>query len=282
MRHLEACHNIRLPSDRTPFWMAGARVGWLPSPVVDALRRFSAITIGPDGVTLSDPAALPAIASDLAQDGLFRWRGEAFDVRGDLDGPALTQVDRGALPMLGIAAEGAHLNGLVRRAEGLHLWVAYRAADKALDPGKLDHLTAGGVPAGMTPFETLVKEAGEEAAIPVSLARQAKPVARIRYAMERAEGLRRDRIHCYDLELPPDFVPRAADGEVERFELWPVGRVLDAVRDTDRFKFNVNLVLIDLFLRLGLIGGEAALPLRRGLDAGEEAGGGGRGGWADD
>jgi hypothetical protein len=73
------------------------------------------------------------------------------------------------------------------------------------------------------------------------------------YAMERPEGLRRDRLHCFDLMLPPDFTPHPVDGEVSGFELWPLPRVLEAVRDTDAFKFNVNLVLIDLFLRLGLI-----------------------------
>ncbi len=71
--------------------------------------------------------------------------------------------------------------------------------------------------------------------------------------MERPEGLRRDWVHCYDLILPQDFMPRAADGEVEAFELWPLTRVFEAVRDTDDFKFNVNLVLIDLFIRQGLI-----------------------------
>jgi hypothetical protein len=40
---------------------------------------------------------------------------------------------------------------------------------------------------------------------------------------------------------------------------------MQAVRDTDAFKFNVNLVLIDLFLREGLIEGEAAGALREGL-----------------
>jgi len=78
-------------------------------------------------------------------------------------------------------------------------------------------------------------------------------VGRITYAMERPEGLRRDLLYCYDLELPEDFTPRAADGEVEAFELWPIGRVMQTVRDSDDFKFNVNLVLIDLFRRLQLI-----------------------------
>ena len=40
------------------------------------------------------------------------------------------------------------------------------------------------------------------------------------------------------------------------------------MRDTDDFKFNVNLVLIDLFLRQGLIGDPAAQVLRAALDDG--------------
>jgi hypothetical protein len=71
--------------------------------------------------------------------------------------------------------------------------------------------------------------------------------------MDRPEGLRRDVLHCYDLMLAEDFTPVATDGEVAAFELWPIARVVETVRDTDDFKFNVNLVLIDLFLRLGLI-----------------------------
>ena len=83
--------------------------------------------------------------------------------------------------------------------------------------------------------------------------------------MERSEGLRRDRLHCYDLDLPADFIPHAADGEVEAFELWPIARVVQRVRDTQDFKFNVNLVLIDLFLRQGLIAGPESEELRAGL-----------------
>ena len=165
----------------------------------------------------------------------------------------LALLDRGALPSFGVMAVGVHVNGLVRRPDGLHLWIARRAANKLLDPSKLDHIVAGGVPAGLTPAETLVKEADEEAAIPASLAGLAVPVATITYAMERPEGLRRDLLHCYDLDLPGDFSPRAADGEVEAFELWPIARAVRSVRDTDAFKFNVNLVLIDLFHRLGLL-----------------------------
>jgi thiamine pyrophosphokinase len=79
--------------------------------------------------------------------------------------------------------------------------------------------------------------------------------------MERPEGLRRDWLYCYDLMLPASFTPVAADGEVEGFELWPIERAVETVRETDEFKFNVNLVLIDLFIRLGQITGSEATSL---------------------
>ena len=61
---------------------------------------------------------------------------------------------------------------------------------------------------------------------------------------------------CFDLELPGDFTPQANDGEVEAFELWPVRRVFETVRDSNQFKYNCNLVLIDFFVRHGLLGAD--------------------------
>ena len=145
--------------------------------------------------------------------------------------------------------------------------MAHRAAHKELGPGKLDHLAAGGIPAGLTPRKALAKEAAEEAVIPDALADAAVPVAVLSYAMRRPEGLRRETMHCYDLELPEDFVPRTVDGEVAGFELWPIARVIDAVRDTDVFMYDVNLALIDPLLRHRLVGGDEGVALRAALDA---------------
>jgi 8-oxo-dGTP pyrophosphatase MutT (NUDIX family) len=259
---VRACHNAELPGQRVPFVVGGQAVGWVPSRIASALDELAEVECAGGQVRLADPAALPGIARRLSEMGLYPWRDEAFDVRATPDGPVLTQIDRGAIPSFGIQAVGVHVNGLVQLPNGLHLWVARRSMDKLLDPGKLDHIVAGGVPAGLSPLETLVKEAGEEAAIPPALASSAVHAGVIAYAMERAEGLRRDRLHCYDLMLPPEFTPNAADGEVEAFELWPLARAVEAVRESDDFKFNVNLVLIDLFLRRGLIAGQEADGLR--------------------
>jgi 8-oxo-dGTP pyrophosphatase MutT (NUDIX family) len=250
-RHVAACNNAVLPGDRIALAIGPTQVGWLRPAVARALAGRAGVSVGIAGVSLA-AAALPAIGRVLADQGFCRWRDEAFDVRASGDGPVLATVDRGVVPVLGVLAAGVHMNGLVHRPDGPHLWVARRAADKALDPGKLDNLVAGGVPAGMTPRDTLVKEAAEEAAIPAALARTAVRTGTITYAMDRPEGLRRDRLVCYDLVLPATFQPVATDGEVESFELWPLPRVLETVRDTDDFKFNVNLVLIALFQRLGL------------------------------
>ncbi len=264
-RHITACNSAVLPGGRLRFRLDGVPVGWMQPSLAEELRPHGA-ALDAGGVNL--PAGrLDAVTRNLADTGHFRWRDEAFDVRATPDGPVLAAIDRGALPAFGIAATGAHLNGLVQRGDDLWLWVARRAANKLLDPGKLDHIAAGGVPAGLTPWQTLVKEAGEEAAIPPDLVEAAQPVAILSYAMDRPEGLRRDCVHCYDLMLPASFVPCPVDGEVESFELWPLSAVLERARDTDDFKFNVNLVLIDLGLRCRLLEGAEAQRLRSALDA---------------
>ncbi len=269
MRHIEAANNVTLPGGRTAFLLGGTQVGWVLPDFALVLGRFGC-RADAGHVRLEAAGALPGLARRLSQAGHFRWRNEPFDVRADGDaaaGPVLATVDRGALPLFGIAAQGVHLNGLVRRADGLHLWVARRSATKALDPAKLDHLVAGGIGAGMSAMDTLVKEAWEEAGMAPALACQARPAGVIRYDMVREEGLRRDRLHCFDLDVPADFVPVPRDGEVESFALWPMGEVLDRLRTSDDFKFNVGLVLIDLLIRTGYVdeAGEEGRRLRASL-----------------
>jgi thiamine pyrophosphokinase len=137
----------------------------------------------------------------------------------------------------------------------------------------MDHVVAGGIPAGLSPAECLVKEAEEEASIPAEIAASAVPVGRISYVMANEEGLRRDVLHCFDLELPEGVTPVPQDGEVERFALVPAAEMLRIVTEggpgANGVKFNVNLVLADFFLRHGLLGSLTAAEvarLRAGLD----------------
>ena len=255
LRHLLACNNVTLPAGRLRFLIAGEPVGWVLPAFAERLLAAGLSAIE-GSIHLATAHDLQAIARALAVDGAFHWRDEAFDVL-DGGGRPMTTLDRGALPAFGIAATGVHMNGLVRQGERLSIWVARRAANKALDPGKLDNIAAGGVPAGLGPDETMAKEAHEEASLPQALASRARRYAAMRYVMERPEGLRRDTLIPYDLELDEGFVPSPNDGEVAGFELWPAAQVLEALRDGDVFKFNVPLVLLGLMLRECLIDPQA-------------------------
>ncbi len=259
--HISACRTAVLPGERLPFFAGLHHFGYVKRDFAARLAALSpAITLAAERIDITD-SALPTLNA-LARAAGCRFRREDFDVRATPDGPVLTVLDRGALPDFGVIGVGAHLNGLVARPDGLYLWVAKRAADKKLDPGKLDHLVAGGVPAGLTPFETLLKEAEEEAALPPDMTAGATHTGTFSYAMERPEGLRRDIIQAYDLLLPDSFTPRPADGEVESFTLLPLPEILDILSRTDDFKFNVALVLIDLLIRKSVITGANAATLR--------------------
>ncbi|NHO32480.1 NUDIX hydrolase [Acetobacter fallax] len=250
-RHITACNTAIQPDTRPVFRLAGQDAGFVDPRIAPALEKLG-LADG-NAFSLADPSQLEALGQRLADDGLYRSHHELFDVIIAEGTPPVARIDRGALPLFGLLAVGVHLNGLVRRDDGLHLWVARRSRSKRLDPGKLDHLVAGGVSAGLTPHDAIIKEAAEEASLPPDIMEGARQVGTIRYTLDRPEGLRRDLLVCYDLVLPDMFTPEPADGEVEEFLLLPIAEVFRLVRDTDEFKFNVNLVLIDLFLREGLI-----------------------------
>ncbi len=147
--------------------------------------------------------------------------------------------------------------GASRRDGGsLRLWIGRRAPDKRVAPNKLDNIVAGGIGNGYGVYPTLVKEGEEEAAIPAALIADALPVGAVSYRMETELGIRDDVLFVYDLELPADFTPRCNDGEIVQFELMPAADVVERVRATDDFKFNVNLVILDFALRHGLLAPE--------------------------
>jgi isopentenyldiphosphate isomerase len=155
----------------------------------------------------------------------------------------------------------------VHTTDGVKLWVARRSADRRVYPSHLDNLVAGGLPWGVSLADNLRKECREEADMPDSLADRAVPVSAVTYCRDSDRGLKPDVMYCYDLELPEDFEPRCNDGEVESFSLWPVEQVMATVRETDEFKLNCNLVIIDFLIRHGWISQDSPdyLDLIRGL-----------------
>ena len=262
---IEACRRWT-PEDYLPFLVGGRRVGRIRRDFAPQLERFGEVfDLEEAAVAIkarhddfdARSAALREVVLALNAAGLIRrLRDEDYAVHADWSEPPLLRLERGAVPLFGTGGLGIHVNGFVRKDDGLHLWVGRRAKDKPTAPGKLDHIVAGGQPYGLSLQENLIKESAEEASIPAALAARAKPVGAVSYVTEMAEGLRHDLLYCYDLELPADFQPVCSDGEVEEFFLWPLDRVLEVLESGDDFKFNVALVNIDFLIRHGVIGPE--------------------------
>jgi len=260
--HIRACNNADL-SRFVPFLIDGQQVGWLRPEFVSKLSNWPEIfDVAGDVVSImpaldafeSRSSALERPLRALATIGLIDgWRDEPYPVMPEWGDAPLLQIERAAVPHFGIRAWGVHMNGYVRREDGLHMWVATRARDKPTYPGMLDNTVAGGQPIGITLRDNLIKECGEEAGIPESLAAQAKPVGVISYCHETLDGAKPDQMFCYDLEMPADFTPVNTDGEIDEFELWPIDRVAARVRDSFDFKFNCNLAIIDFLIRHGYL-----------------------------
>jgi 8-oxo-dGTP pyrophosphatase MutT (NUDIX family) len=259
--HIVACNNYD-PGRVVPLFAGNERVGLLRRDNAAALRRFPDVfAVADDQVSLVARGDVAAVsrAVDAVVDALVaekrvpKWRNETFDVAPRWDAPPVFRLDRGAVPFFGTRAYGVHLNGYVRERGTLDLWVGRRSPDKRVAPDKLDNLVAGGIGNGHGLEETLLKEGEEEASIPRSLTSRALPAGAVSYRMETELGIRDDVLFVFDLEMPADFVPRNQDGEIAHFELMPASAVLDRVRTSDDFKFNVNLVILDFALRHGIL-----------------------------
>lgn len=265
MSFVERLQTCRLfeSAEYLPFLVDGSHVGLVRPEFAARLAGFPDVfEVSSDCISLvphlsgaeARGRAVETVLRQLADEGVIgSWRNEPYAVAARPEGPVLFLMERTAIPQFGIWATGVHLNGFVRKGSELLMWIGRRSPDKQVAPNKLDQLVAGGRSAGHGIRETLLKEAEEEAGLDVGLASRAISVGALSYRTRRREGLRRDVLYIFDLELPPDFTPVNRDGEISTFELWPIDQVLDRVRDTDDFKFNCALVVIDFLIRHGVI-----------------------------
>jgi 8-oxo-dGTP pyrophosphatase MutT (NUDIX family) len=124
----------------------------------------------------------------------------------------------------------------------------------------LDSTVAGGVSAGTSPLQTIVREADEEASLGEDLTRKhIRSAGVLTYItlLEKGQGevdglVKPDMIHIYDMELAEDVIPKPHDDEVKEFYLMTSDEVKKALLQKD-FKTNSAAVMIDFFIRHGLI-----------------------------
>ena len=259
---IRECNRHELARFR-PFVIGKTRVGWVRVDLMPHLAAIAdAFVVTADAVTFRDALDTPQArteAFDAAarllceRIGLPQAKNELYAVSGRWGGEPLMSMDRNWVALMGVPSHGVHVNGWMSRADGPYLWIGRRAPNKSVAPGKLDNMIAGGQPQGLTLMENLIKEADEEAGMPAALAATARPAGVISYVREDEWGLRPDVMFCYDLEVPDGFTPRNRDGEISEFTLMPVTEVAMRVRDTQDFKLNVNLVIIDFMVRHGIL-----------------------------
>lgn len=273
--HIAACNTHDLGKFR-PFVVDGQSIGHVRHDVAAALNGDPCVEVSERAVVFRAGGSVAARsdALDAACErlrhrlGAPAFKGERYAVSAGWGRPVLMSVDRACVSLFGVPAHGVHVNGFVRTPAGLELWIGQRADDKAVAPGKLDNMIAGGQPAHLSLMDNLVKEAAEEADVPEALARTATAAGVVSYCLEDEWGLKPDVMFCYDLEVPPGFTPRNTDGEIQDFRRLPVAEITRLVRDTFDFKYNVPLVILDFLIRHGVLTPDSEpdyLAIARGL-----------------
>ncbi|KAL0243978.1 hypothetical protein I308_105241 [Cryptococcus tetragattii IND107] len=206
------------------------------------------------------------------KDGLFPgplagWRNELYAIyaspqshafKGPVNKPfgnVAFHLERAACALFGLATFGVHLTAYEGTGEDMKIWVPRRSKTKATWPGRLDNSVAGGIPAGMTPIDSIIKECDEEASLPEDLVkRYIKNVGVATYFYITADGFLQPEIeYLYDLPLPPqdsaEYVrPAPFDDEVESFALLTIPELIDALHSGD-MKPNCGLVYVDFLIR---------------------------------
>lgn len=186
------------------------------------------------------------------------WRNELLPIGSSSQ--ITTSIERAGSMLFGIVTYGVHMTAYVSVDNGIKIWVPRRAKNKQTFGGMLDNTVAGGISSGEYPFESLVREAAEEASFPAHLVRSnAKSCGMVSYFYirdQRAGGetglLQPEVQYVYDLEIDPSVVPKPADDEVEEFYLWTVEEVQTALAE-GQFKPNCAVVLLDFFVRHGIL-----------------------------
>jgi 8-oxo-dGTP pyrophosphatase MutT (NUDIX family) len=259
------------PAARVPFVLAGVPVGSVARAHLGALRAWPReLAVEDEAVAMVAAVpdeALARINAALREQGLIRaWRDELFAVFHPGTQQVLARMERAASRFWGTRTLGAHANGYVAGRDGrpTHLWIAQRSFSKATDPGLFDNLVGGGVPAGQTPLETLVREGFEEAGLSPAQMQPARPGRVIRLQRDIPEGFQFEDLHAFDLALPAGLVPQNQDGEVHAFTLLPVDAALALAAGT-AMTVDAALVTLDFALRHRLLPPDQAASLAQSM-----------------
>ncbi|MEP7330230.1 MAG: DUF4743 domain-containing protein [Betaproteobacteria bacterium] len=249
-----------------PLHIDGRVVGWVTPPRARRLARWSDVfDVDAGAIAFAAPLvtsdartmALDRVTRTLADEGaLSPWRDERYAIAPTFGAAPWFDIERAAARYFGVHSWAVHGNGLVDCDGAIHMWLARRSATKAIDPGMLDNLVGGGVPAGFDLRHTFIKEAWEEAGLSSATAHAAPHVSTLHIARETGDGLMRESIAIYDLVLPRDREPVNQDGEAvdhRRMTLGDAARLIALDAGPDQVTPEASVIILDALERLGYV-----------------------------
>lgn len=245
----------------------GFVVGVLSPPhvqaVSDALTRGSIDVVGTDScVELSSDKSIrlrtrfgeSVLSQQLqramlwlrAQGLLPGWRDEAMTLYADVHHQVsiatvaselcperltgIASFERAGFQLLGSVTHAVHVNAVTPTGR---MWCARRALHKATDPGRLDNVCAGGIPAGESALATLAREMMEEAGAALSQCVHVQAAGLVRSARPESAGWHDEYLHVFNVLFDDDWQPFNTDGEVWSFSLLEPVQVAQAIADGD-------------------------------------------------
>jgi 8-oxo-dGTP pyrophosphatase MutT (NUDIX family) len=251
------------PADRpVRFAVDGQTAGWLSRSRLDRLAAFARIfVIDAEGLSFAPAFATTAARTDamaevadaLAAAGeLTAWRDERYAVRAAFDAPPWFFLERACARWFGVRTWAVHVNGAADVDGAPTLWFARRSTQKSIDPGRFDTLVGGGIAELEAADAAMRREAWEEAGIAQASALAARRAGHVDVRHVAADGIQRETIFVYDLDLPAAFVPDNQDGEAiahRRLTLDAASSLIAAVQGSDVTTLDAAIVTLDYLTR---------------------------------
>lgn len=175
-----------------------------------------------------------ALAQCHARGLVHGWRNEAFAfwhhdclMPPDDGQPPLLTVERAGFRFLGMRSHAVHINGFTPDGR---LWCGRRSLTKATDPGLLDNVTAGGLPAGESPLGCALRELQEEAGAVLQDTRTLQEAGLVRTARWDTGGWHDETLLVYNLACADGWAPVNQDGEVAGFVCLSAAQTLEQIQ----------------------------------------------------
>ncbi len=163
----------------------------------------------------------------------------------------LFEMRRFYTPFVGVRRYASRVNAFYDD----QMWIVKRGTGVHQYPGFLDNLVGAGQIAGRTILENTIVEAHEEAGLTPQDCAGLVSTSMIHTFRHTPKGFLFDEnIYIYDLDTNGVIMPQIVNTwETADIMLWSYDQVIHTMKNTDEFRPEAALCLIDFFIRRGVI-----------------------------